>query len=198
MNITENNIYFVRINKTGSTSLKTWIELSKKPYKRHQYDFGKDKLWQDIKAFKSSHKFISVVRNPYSRAVSSWKFLAKKVLALELSGMSFVEFLNYNPNQLNDNKCNSFIYHTIPQYDFISDQDGSIDYLDYIGELENINDTLNYIIQNGYSDLEVHKFPHKNKYTHKHYTEYYDDETRQIVAEKYAKDIEYFGYKFGE
>lgn len=190
MNIAENNIYFVRINKTGSTSLKTWIELSKKPYKRHQYRFGKDKLWQDIKAFKSSHKFISVVRNPYCRAVSSWKFLAKK--------MSFVEFLNYNPNQLNDNNRNYFIYHTIPQYDFISDQDGSIDYLDYIGKLENINDTLNYIIQNGYSDLEVHKFPHKRKTRHKHYTQYYNDETKQIVEHKYSRDIDYFKYKFGE
>lgn len=39
---------------------------------------------------------------------------------------------------------------------------------------------------------------HKLPELYKHYTEFYDDETRDSVSRRYSKDIDYFGYKFGE
>ena len=66
--------------------------------------------------------------------------------------------------------------------------------MNFIGKLEQYQNDFNFVCnQIGFPYKEV---PHSNKSSHSHYSEYYDDETKEIVAKKYAEDIEYFGYKF--
>lgn len=116
------------------------------------------------------------VRNPWSKVVSEF-FYSKSA-----NGYNGT-FKNY----LRKPRCQPD--HMTPQINFLNDN------MDYIGRFENLQADFNIACDK--IGIPHQNLPHKNKTKHKHYTEYYDDETKQIVAEKYAKDIEYFGYEFG-
>ncbi len=67
--------------------------------------------------------------------------------------------------------------------------------VDFIGKVENFVHDVN-VVRERVGLEPVEEMPRRNKSTHGHYRDYYDDRTRERVAELYAMDIEAFDYTF--
>lgn len=174
---------FVRVAKTASSSIITKLPETFNTCKGWKYDCNHIPLWHLKKILNKSifdtyFKF-AFVRNPFERAVSIVKYVNQfPALACGLKEFYIKNFLNKQERA----KYSS-------QYDFTKG-------CDFVGKFENLQKDFNTVCDK--IGIAREELPHENPTKHKHYTEYYDEETKQIVAEQYAKDIEYFGYKFGE
>jgi hypothetical protein len=78
------------------------------------------------------------------------------------------------------------------QKDFFADKHGRI-VVSHIGRFEDLSGSLREFSRSLGFDLSV---PYLNKSQRKSYQEYYDESTREIVANAFADDIEFFGYDF--
>ena len=178
---------FIHINKCGGTTIDT---LFNGEFAGHKKAFYYKELYP--KEFNNYFKF-AFVRNPWDRVVSFYHYQVKRKWDFypfneTISFKKFVkEWLRQMRRQttLSTNSC----------YDWISDKNDDL-LVDFIGRLENFQQDFNTICDK--IGIPHQQLPYTNKTNHKHYTEYYDDETKEIVAKKYAKDIEYFGYEFGK
>lgn len=201
---------FVHIPKTGGISITKllgrysvplrlltgddyWTDIHGKYYhyiKRH----GKE-IWNTY------YKF-AFVRNPWSRLVSSFHYLdggGNNFFDKRLSDMYIKKYEGDFCRFVNDFVAADkikYLFHMHPQHEFVYDCNGRL-LLDYVGKYENIQEDFNRIC----NDLGIPQMPlpHKNKTRYRkqqHYKDYYNDQTRDIIAEKYAKDIQLFGYKF--
>ena len=124
---------------------------------------------------------IMSIRNPFDRMIS-WYFdtIKRRFREFDYKSLSFVDAVKNRPKWV----------HKLPP---LSDFNKGAKNINYI-RFEKLEEDYNFVCDK--IGIPQQQLSHKNKTNHKHYTEYYDDETREIVAQKYAKDIEYFGYKF--
>lgn len=65
--------------------------------------------------------------------------------------------------------------------------------VDYVGRFESLGDHFNAICRELNFDVELE---HRNSSSHGDYQSYYDETTKQMVAEHWRQDIEQFGYTF--
>tara|TARA_R100000030_G_scaffold33309_1_gene24820 strand:+ start:491 stop:1099 length:609 start_codon:yes stop_codon:yes gene_type:complete len=193
---------FIHIPKNAGTSIES-IFWSRGAQKIDGSDIHYDTI-DEITAY--NYFIFSIKRNPYCRIVSLWKYWTSVWIPLFAHNKVEIELNKYDWDF--SSFCKNFpIFadviekyhkkervHFLPQVS-INDNPNYVK-VDFWMRFENLQEDFNIVCDK--IGIPQQKLSHKNKTNHKHYTEYYDDKTREIVAELYTKDIEYFGYKFGE
>ncbi|MBL4799499.1 MAG: sulfotransferase family 2 domain-containing protein [Oleispira sp.] len=189
-----NECVFVHIPKAAGSSVSLSLfgfQVSHRSAIEYQLD--------DPLKFTEYYKF-SFVRNPWDRLVSAYFFLKQggmdvrdKAWADEnLSDIdSFDQFVREWVNSENIMKKNHFI----PQYLYLNNGiPGSRTILvDYVGRTEDMDASFAHVSKKIESEFELVT---RNSSEHKEYREYYTEETKMIVRDIYAFDVELFGYKF--
>ena len=143
-----------------------------------------------IKNFKQSWRdsfsFI-MVRNPYDRFLSGWKFLQKDKNVGELFDVSFKDMDKFDYDQLTKHYKN----HIIDPIYFpgIAGVDYVIKYESYMEDIEKLLKMINI-------PFDKSRYPHVRKTPHRNYMEYYENNPNMInfVNNKFKADFEFFGY----
>jgi hypothetical protein len=162
--------------------------------------------------FASYFKF-SFVRNPWDRLVSEYKY---RNYPKTIDFKTYL-FKHFPAPGWSDAYC-----HVIPQHEFLFDDEGRL-LVDFVGKYERLQaDFMTICAQ---LNLPHQTVPHthrslerkppktlrqhmsqtyhslwdkQRKHTFQHYTEYYDDESKEFVTHRYQKDITTFNYAFDD
>jgi hypothetical protein len=205
---------FIHVPRTGGTSFYKWVQKNIPNYIRlpeHNYATGSienvQKTWNDLGTT------FSFVRNPYSRLVSMYEYQYTKAKILikdyqpgSLRGDSYLDHLrlialsrkgfNYWIECICTNKEEIYnIYDGDPNQVSVNSW-FSGQYPNIIIKTEELNKEF-YKIQDLLTGGSCRDpLPWVNAVDHKPYQEYYNDTTRQMVAEKFKDDLTIFGYEF--
>lgn len=200
----ERRVLFVHIQKTGGKTIEHILyqrtpDLQKVLGMHDHAKWAKPQMPPDV--WDSLFKF-AFVRNPWDRLVSWYSMIRQSVGAQPPhernklrqyvldNAPTFTDFIVRCTATITENGgVKSFLFN---QLDYITDEQGNV-IVDFVGKYENFVPDLQLVLDRLDIDCDI---PHANPSRHDHYSHYYTDETRQIVAERYARDIAYFGYQF--
>ena len=130
--------------------------------------------------FRSLYKF-TCMRNPWDRMISYY----------------------FTPTQSPENwdrkKFQRIISEAVSVADYLRldrDEEDPFANVDYIMRFENLAEDFRTVC--GTLGISPATLPRYNRSNREHYSKYYDDELRELVRKRFAREIERFGYAFEE
>ena len=199
---------FVHIPKTGGTSIENMIWPTKDQRSpenlwgglidgfRNKYQTGAlqhlmaRQILTEVgpETFQAYFKF-AIVRNPWDRLISQFTYLTTRPDLCQYLGMNSGDSLRTYLQLIATKKHVQWKQ----QVAFVSDGEGR-SLVDYIGRFEEFEASVRQIMDR--IGLPITTIPHEKQSQRGPYQDYYDSETRDMVAMMYAADIEAFGYSF--
>ena len=205
-------VALIHIPKTGGTALS--VALAREDYKRQINGFEKRNIIPNIQ-FQRHRKAVelreamgktdfeaflrvSLVRNPFEVMLSSYKWFQQTApktvggpaahLVAEVNKMSgFDEFCDsrYGREMIN--------FHPGDIWNYLTDEKDKM-LVQIVGKLEQ-NDIMEKISASTGIKFST-RMPKYNTTRHGHYAQYYSDISRQIIEQRFSKELDYFGYAF--
>jgi len=187
---------FVHIQKTGGASIESLLLQHDPSIAATAHEGRRHLTAREIRAlvpaatWEQSFKF-AFVRNPWDRLVS-WYHMCMQVptpnpfsLYIRQHAPTFDDFITRTTTGMAARTTRN-------QVDYVTGDAGEL-IVDYIGRYEQLQADLDTVGERlGFPAT----LPHLNRSSHRDYREYYSDETRDIVAARFARDVQQFGYRF--
>lgn len=198
----EHGAIFIHVQKTGGSSISAALGKSFAEPDKHWTALEVRRACDPI-IWASYYKF-AFVRNPWARLVSWYAMIDQHRPAYEQGGTfnrfqtavlsrtrTFSDFLRTMDEVFEDQDGVKSIYRN--QIEYLTDVDGNL-LVDYVGRTERLAADFTEIARHFKQPpgaLQV-----LNTSEHKAYGEYYTKADADLVAERYARDIQAFGYSF--
>ncbi|MDC8006285.1 sulfotransferase family 2 domain-containing protein [Aureisphaera galaxeae] len=139
------------------------------------------------KEYDSFYKF-SFVRNTWGRLYSWYANVMRDELHRESYGITHPNYSMY------DFLTEKIKPETFSQLHFLKNREGKIA-MDFIGRFENLQEDFNTVCDRiGLEDSELPRLLISNN---AHYTEFYDDKTKDLVRSLFKEEIDFFNFEYG-
>ncbi len=188
------NCVFVHVQKTGGSSIETALRAADPGASRIEKG-GRHRTAREVRdgmpaaAWERSFRF-AFVRNPWDRLVS-WYAMCVQATAPNAFARYVIDNVK-SFDQFVEEPTGMLERTTRPQCDYLDDADGTR-LVEFVGRYEALaQDFATVAARLGIAAA----LPHDNPSRHHPYRDYFNDRTRRLVEQRFAADIEAFGYRF--